>query len=322
MAERDVYATSLVYIREIIGIEYKISNGIVKICDSYDELKGLCNVLNDMTLPNRNDRLPVFGNLIDELEKITDPKITAKSLKICIHLTKYELSQDIFFDKVYCTNKCNPLISENGYYYIKYKSYSDHRPDEIFITGINQELKIRYDKITNTILRCWVNYVDFDKVIIASNSEFYIPIKGSIEIELSDSLDVSELEHWISSDILKIIPKQNEKVEDITDDFDDLIFTERNQIENEIYKPCTSERWKELIEVEENQIIEVDVNGEPTFRDEENLLVIPDTFTNIVPDFNENDIVKVLHKDREAKTVQSEIEITQDKYRKTFHSCF
>lgn len=300
LAERDVYATSLV-ICEILGIEYSISNGIVKIDSSINQLKSICRVLEDMTLPIRIERLPVFGNLIDELKNIIDPPIPEKIPRICIKLTNYELSQDINFDKVYCANKCNPLISENGYYFIKYKSYENKRPDEIFITGINQELKIKYDNASKKILRCWVNYVDFDKVIIASNSNFYIPIKGVIEIELSNNFDVKELEDWIVEDILPIIPTQTDKIEDITENFDELIYTDRNLVEKTIYSPSTSERWKELIEIEETLTLEVNVIGQPIYRNEENLLVIPYNSTNVAPDFNENDKVKVLYKDRRGE---------------------
>jgi len=165
---------------------------------------------------------------------------------------------------------------------------------------MNQELQIRYNRLNQSIEKCRVCYVDFENVIKASN--YYIPIRGSIEIEFSDILDVAELQKFIVDKILPNIKPQDSLQEDHIEEYDDFIPTERIIQEKEGIEPSTAERWQTLIEVEKNLTLEVTVViGEPTYRDKDKLLVIPYDYKNIMPDFNENDFVEVLYKDKRGE---------------------
>jgi hypothetical protein len=179
LEERDVYATALV-VCEILGIEYSIQNGVVRIEEVPDNLKNLHKVLKDMTLPSRSDRLPVLGSLMDELWNIIEPPTRKKIKKISIKLTSNELSKEIFFDKVYCETKPNLLASDNGTLYVKCNLKKGDSPDYFFITGMNQEIMVKYDRISRKILRCWGNYIEGQKAIIATTNQRYKTFEASI----------------------------------------------------------------------------------------------------------------------------------------------
>jgi len=296
LAERDVYAAALV-IMELLNIKYQLSNGTVQIHKGFpDKLNGIYKILKEMILPNKSSRLAVFGSLIDELEKIINPPVVETSIKI--RLTKLELSSEIVSDSIYSSGKFNNMVSENGVYYIKYENHNALNPGKIFIKGFNQELEIRFNRLKQSIEKCRVNYVDFENVIRASRNDS--PIRGSIEIEFSDILDVAELQKFIIDKILPNIKPQDSLQEDHIEEYDDFISSDRIIQEKEGIEPNTAERWQALIEVEENLTVEV-IIGEPIYRDKDQLLVIPYDCKNITPDFNENDIVEVKYKDKRGE---------------------
>jgi len=302
LEERDIYATALV-VCEILGIEYDLHNGVVEIEEGRDEQKNLIKVLTEMTLPNRSDRLPVLGSLMDELNNIIDPPAQKDIKKIVIKLTHSELSNEIEFDRVYSENNPNLLASDNGTLNVKCNIKKGDSPDDLFITGINQEIKIKYDKKTRKILRCWVNYIEGQKAIIANRSQRYKSFEASIYIELAERFDVSEMESWIVDEVLPSVSKEKDicAFEDVVDEYDDLISIDKENIVNDYSALNTSDRWRELIEVEENLNLEVRVIGQPIYRDDENVLIIPYDYTSMAPDFNENDSVTVSYKDRRGE---------------------
>jgi len=302
LEERDIYATALV-VCEILGIAYGLQNGVVQIEGGPDELKNLTKVLRDMTLPSRSDRLPVLGSLMDELKNIIEPPARKKIKKISIKLTRNELSKEISFDKVYCETKPNLLASDNGTLYVKCNVKKGDSPDDLFITGMNQEIKVRYDKKTKRILRCWVDYIEGQKAIIVNTNPRYKAFEASIYIESSERFDVSEMEAWIVDEVLPTV-SQGEDIhafEDIDDEYDDFISTDQKAVQDDFAALSTSERWNELIEVEENLSLEVQVIGQAVYRKDENVLIIPYDYMGIAPDFNESDSVKVLYKNSQGE---------------------
>ncbi len=302
LEERDVYATALV-VCEILGIEYSLQNGVVEIKESVDDLKNINQVLMDMTLPVRSDRLPVLGNLMDELKNIIEPPPHKDSKKISIKLTSNELSKEIDFDRVYCETKSILLASDNDTLYVKYNSKKGEEPDDIFIIGMNQEIKIKYDRVAKKVLRCWVNYIEGQKAIIASASPRYEALEASIYIELSKRFEVSELETWIAHEVLTsaLLEKDVGKSENVDDEDGDFISTISITDTADFSALSTFDRWNELIEVEENLDFEVRVIGQPVYRNDENVLIIPYDYTGVTPDFNENDSVQVLYKNRRGE---------------------
>jgi len=299
LKERDVYAVA-VLILDLLGIQYKIVNGRVNVSDCESLLKNVCSTIKEMTLPNKKDRLPVFGHLLSELQNIVCPTQTEQPLEIEIFLTNSELSSEISIDRVYCLDKFVSMVSENGVYYIRYKSQKGPKNDEIFITGMNQEIKIRYNRNLQRIEKCWVNYVDFEQVMYVSNN--YSSFSASIKIQLSSTFNVTDLNQFL---IEKVLPSINK--EDITDDlkkgeFDkyDYIPTDYQKLREET--PTTAERWEALIDVEENMILELNVTGNPFYREEDNLLLIPYELKNYSFDYNENDEVKVLYKNKSGES--------------------
>jgi serine/threonine protein kinase len=300
LEERDIYATALV-VCEIIGIEYSLQNGEVEIKEQTDVLRALNKILKEMTLPNFSDRLTVLGSLKDELKSVIEPPIRKESKKISIKLTNNELSRDIDFDRVYCESEPNLLASDNGTLYVKCNIRKDDTPGEIFIIGMNQEIKIRYDEKSNKILRCWVNYIEGQKAIIANNNPLYRPFEASIYIELSNQLDVSEMEIWIVDEVLQSVSQESDICRFEDDEFDDFITTDEKIAANASDSFSISDRWNELIEVEESLNLEVRVIGQPVYRSEDNVLIIPYDYTSVAPDFNENDSVKVLYQNKHGE---------------------
>jgi superfamily I DNA and/or RNA helicase len=292
LEERDVYATALV-VCDILGIKYDIVNGAVKIQSFQNNLSEICKIIIEMTSPNRNERLPVFGNLKDALEKFLMPQIEEIKYPVNIKLTNSDLSPDIFADMVYSSNRFNEFISENGVYYCKYKSNILPKLDDIYIMGINQELHIKFDPIRNKIDKCWLNYVDYEKVMFASKS--YNSIKANLKIQLSKISEFSELEKFI---IDQMTPNFKESIN--IDDIDDEIVS-MDLVLPDIDKmviPNTAQRWKALIEVEENLVFEVILTGEVTYRSEDKILIVPYENKNLTIDFNESDIVTAYFKDK------------------------
>lgn len=302
LEERDIYATALV-VCEILGIEYSLQNGVVEIEEGPDDLKNLNKVLKEMTLPSRSERLPVLGSLMDELKNIIEPPARKDVKKISIKLTRNELSKDIYFDKAYCETKPNLLASDNGTLYVKCNLKKEDTPDDLFIIGMNQEIKIKYDKITRRVLRCWVNYIEGQKAIIANTNPRYKAFEASIYIALSKQFDVSEMESWIVEEVLPSVSHEKDicEFEDIDDEYDDFISPDQKIVADDYATLSTSDRWNELIEVEENLNLEVRVIGQPVYRNDENVLIIPYDYTSVTPDFNENDSVKVLYQDRRGE---------------------
>jgi superfamily I DNA and/or RNA helicase/serine/threonine protein kinase len=306
LEERDIYATALV-VCEILGIEYIFKNGIANIKYGSGVLKSIVKVLKEMTLPSRNDRLPELGSLMTELKNIIDPPASKDVRNISIQLTQNELSREINYDNVYCQDVSNSLASDNGTLYLKHNVKKDESPDDLFIVGMNQEIKIKYDKNTNKILQCWVNYIEGQTAIIANTSPRYKAFEVSISIELSNRFDVSELESWIIDEAIPSASQEQDTCRyeyneyDDFDEYDDYISIEKKIGEKDCKVLSTSERWNELIEVEENLNLEVRVIGQPVYRNDENILIIPYDYTNVTPDFNENDSVKVLYLDRRGE---------------------
>ncbi|EIM63198.1 AAA domain-containing protein [Desulfobacter postgatei] len=300
LEERDIYAVALV-VCEILGIKYSLQNGVAEIQEGTGVLKPLNKILKDMTLASHSDRLTVLGSLKDELKCIVEPPIKKENKEITIQVTTNELSRDINFDKVYSEAEPNLLASDNGLLYVKCNIRKDDTPSDLFIIGMNQEIKIKYDKKSKKILKCWVNYIEGQKAIIASNKPLYKPFEASIYIKLSNKFIVSEMEAWITDEVLQSVSQENDICESEDDEFDEFLSTNEKTPPNVSDALSLSDRWNELIEVEEDLTVEVRVIGQPVYRSEENVLIIPYDYSSVTPDFNENDSVKVLYQNKQGE---------------------